>query len=173
MKNIFDKIDKILKRMVPNLPTDNLYKFGFVGSLVLFVFFINLLNNKIEKQKEYSFQIDLKTVELDVKYESITTKSNFLKEIFNSDIDSATEAKFTIQLEKLEEEKAELDVEKEINNTHIEDFNEKIEDLNLVKFIYGSLIFLSCLSLVIFGKLWYKRVQIIEDKILKNNPNNR
>lgn len=168
MKNIIHKIDKNLKPMTPNLPTDNLYKFGFVGSLVLLIFFINLLNNKIEKQKDYSFQIDLKTVELDIKYEAISSKANLITDIFNSDIDSNTASKFTYRLEDLEKEKLETDVDKNINNKHIEEYNAKSESLITAKWIYGILITISSLSVLIFGKLWYNRVQVFEDKILKD-----
>jgi hypothetical protein len=154
--------------MFSSLPTDNFYKFGFVGSLVLLVFFINMLNNKIEKQKDYSFQIDLKTVELDVKYESITTKANLIEAIFNSEIDSLTASKFTAQFEDLESQKSKLDVEKSINNTHIEDYNEKLENLIIDKWVYGILIALSTLSVFIFGGLWYNKVQVLEDEILKD-----
>src|SRR5690606_3881690 len=162
-----------LSDMFSSLPTDNLYKFGFVGSLVLLVFFINILNNKIEKQKDYSFQIDLKTVELDVKYESITLKANLITEIFNSDIDSLTASKFTSQLEVLENEKSRLDVEKNIHDKHIEEYNNKVESLSLAKIIYGVLITISLIILVIFGRLWYNKVQLFEDQILKDKINKK
>ncbi|WP_160067571.1 hypothetical protein [Sphingobacterium bovisgrunnientis] len=159
--------------MFSSLPTDNLYKFGFVGSLVLLVFFINILNNKIEKQKDYSFQIDLKTVELDVKYESITTKANLIAEISNSNIDSLTTIRLTTQLENLENEKSKLDVEKNINKKHVEEYNGKLESLSISKIIYGILILISSISLVVFGRLWYKKVQFFEDQILKDKLNKK
>lgn len=162
-----------LNDMFSSLPTDNLYKFGFVGSLVLLVFFINILNNKIEKQKDYSFQIDLKTVELDVKYESITTKANLIAEISNSNIDSLTTSRLTTQLEDLENEKSILDVEKNINKKHVEEYNGKLESLSISKIIYGVLILISSISLVVFGRLWYKKVQFFEDQILKDKLNKK
>lgn len=73
MKNLFAKIREIIDRMFPQLPTDNLYKFLFIGSLTVVIFLYGSIDKRTREFKDRSFDIDLKLLEIALKDEVLSS----------------------------------------------------------------------------------------------------
>lgn len=157
------------KKKMPNIPTDNLYKFGFVGSLFLLSFFIYNLVKIIENNSNKEFQIDLNSKILEIEHDHIADQYQFVGEIFKSNpsVEVANMAKN--RLDSLDEHKKQFKMKEATQNN----VNKNFLDRKIYYFFYiGTFIFMaivSVISTVLFGRFWYLRVQKIEDEILKNN----
>lgn len=142
------KIGEIIKSMFPNLPTDNLYKFCFVGSIFLLGLLIFVRHN------EYNKLLSLK-----IQYEREATYLRFDVKNYNSSTDKDESQKKVLNLKISDINKNIAEVKDNISK-----FNEQA---NLSRILYIVL----TLSIILFALLWYYKLQRYLDEILKKQAN--
>jgi|SRR5690606_32876845 len=171
MKEIIIKIAKTvnLLRMFPNLPTDNLYKFSFVGCLFLIglevYFYVTIqksLTESYDKYKIESLVMDAEFSKLKFEYlklEEMLDRNRLDNDSSNHLIDIFSESK-----EKFKTN--ELILNKKIENieTHIVQFD-KSKPYMLLSFIV--LLF----GTIFFACKWYYRLQKHQDTIIEREAN--
>lgn len=144
MKKKITKIGKLLKPMLPNLPTDNLYKFGFVGCIFLLslLYYIrsneqsNLLKIRSEYDKDYFNAIELKNEFYSTK-DSNTLKKNEINRLIN-----------------------------QVNRNQIDIESKVVKFNSQSNFMYGLLV-VCFLGALLFLWLWYVKLQKYQDIIIK------
>ncbi|KXZ36279.1 hypothetical protein A0H77_13355 [Vibrio alginolyticus] len=72
--------------MIPNLPTDNLYKFLALSGVLLFCFGQYFVHSQISDLEEKSNKMQLSSVELEIKLEWLIDEINTLQEIQDNTI---------------------------------------------------------------------------------------
>lgn len=177
MKNKIFKIVKIikLKTMFPNLPTDNLYKFLFVGCLFL-IGLIFYTENKQEALLTESYdKYSIENIRQDIQYKNL--KADYDK--INNDIDYWKSQGRDVYFQKKDSLKnlislysAKLDVFKENDKVLSENLKSSVDKKtafeiqkrknNCYKFFLFFLVILS-------GGFWFFRLQIYQDNILKED----
>lgn len=178
MKRIINKIGEIIKPMLPNLPTDNLYKFGFVGCLFLIgiiVFYtvkIEIsLTTSYNNYKIENINLDLEFDKLNADYNSLKNEIKFWKskgeEVHNSKRDS-----LNLQIIKFDELKLAFGKNEGKINQEIKvvEYYQNIFFWFKIAMIIVVLILL--LLTIKFGCLWYKKLQIHLDKLTKLEADN-
>lgn len=144
MSKIIDKNGKVFKPMLPNLPTDNLYKFGFVGCIFLLslIFFTrssekeSLLKLKAEYDRDYFNTTELKNEFIDSKDSNATKKQEINKLVKKVNRDLG------------------------IIKQKITDFNSQSTFMNII--------FTVCtLGSILFLWLWYTKLQKYQDIIIE------
>ena len=178
MKRIINKIGEIINPMLPNLPTDNLYKFGFVGCLFLIgviVFYtvkIEIsLTTSYNHYKIENLNLDLEFDKLGVDYNSLKDEIKYWKskgeEVHGSKRDS-----LNIQIKKFEELKLAFNKNEQKINQEIK----IVENYQNIFFWFKIvMIIVVCILLIItikLGCLWYKKLQIHLDKLTKLEAEN-
>lgn len=141
---LFANFKKLIMTL-PSLPTDNLYKFGFVG----FIFLLSLIFYTRSSEKENLLKIKS---EYDINY----LQTLELKEYFISNKDSSEVKK--------------ADVNRKISkaNDQIEDIKNRISDFNSQSLFYNCLMVVCFILALFFLYLWYNRLQKYQDIIVKN-----
>lgn len=140
---------KLLIMAIPNLPTDNLYKFGFVG----FVFLISLLFYTRSAEKNNLLKIKS---EYDLNYNhTIDMKNQYL---------SSKDTSF--------EEKAELNRKIDESNDMSKDIKKRICEFDSEASFYNFLLSVCILFASVFLLLWYFKLQRHQDLIIKKQARN-
>jgi len=129
----------IHKMNIPNLPTDNLYKFAAIFGLVLIVFSSYMFNKTVDNGLKIEDEIRLKHEIL--RLDSIQTP-----------------IADTIQMAKA---KAEFDKE---NNQ----YRRIVNSITSIFYLYVILFIIGCIAAFLGFKYWYKKTQKMNDEILAN-----
>ncbi|WP_286778973.1 MULTISPECIES: hypothetical protein [Sphingobacterium] len=177
MKNKIFKIVEIIKlrKMFPNLPTDNLYKFFFVGFLFLIGLIVYTENKENSLLTESYDKYFIENVRQDIQYK--TLKADYDK--INNDIDYWKRQGSGVYIKKKDSLKnlislysKKLKVFEEndsVLSENLKSANEKKIEFDKQKYLnkwyVGILGFLALLS----GALWFFRLQIYQDRILKED----
>ncbi len=133
---------------LPSLPTDNLYKFGFVG----FIFLLSLIFYSRSSEKENLLKLKY---EYDMTYmEALNSKEIYL-------------------LRKDTSETAKNEINKKIDkaNREIYSIDTKIKNFNNESIIYNWIFAVCLIFCVIFLGLWYYKLQKYQDIIIKSQAN--
>ncbi|WP_153846294.1 hypothetical protein [Sphingobacterium paramultivorum] len=144
---IFSNFKK-LNMTLPSLPTDNLYKFGFVG----FIFLLSLIFYSRSSEKENLLKLKY---EYDMTYmEALNSKEIYL-------------------LRKDTSETAKNEINKKIDkaNREIYSIDTKIKNFNNESIIYNWIFAVCLIFCVIFLGLWYYKLQKYQDIIIKSQAN--
>lgn len=165
MRNILFKIGKYLKPMFPNLPTDNLYKFGFVGCLFLLglgVFYIaNYRNQLIQSYDSYSVE----SVSLDLEYNKLTLEFEKAKRLIR---ENKTSKDSSIQLiEDYEKRFLDFKDSESLLNSRIKSVDDKMDVFNSYMWLYGLCILVLMSGSAFFCYKWYHNLQKFQDMLLQ------
>lgn len=166
---------------IPNLPTDSLYKFMFVGGLVMIIsgYYLNhnLQNEVLEDlNKIHSSQIEYR---LFTSLDSIRDKTSSRKfdreynkishSLKNNNLESAQ--KSTIKLDSLLEK--DLQVMEKLISSRIKSAQDSVKlveigySLNEVSKLYKYLMILGTIINFVGGICWYKKIQEPQDRMTK------
>lgn len=168
--------------MLPNVspPTDSLYKFWAIASLVMTLFFgfkLDEYNEKIEARK-------MEVIQLQYKVDSLCSVS----EISDNDLNKAL-PESTARNESTKDtnfNKTSFDYNREILELKLKKLNESarepierqihsidqdVDDLRTDKLWVMTLFFLSLVIMTLGFVMWYRRDQIYKDKLLKHEVN--
>lgn len=158
-----------LKRMLPNLPTDNLYKFIFVGCLFLIgigiYFFSNIYISLFESYDTYKIE----SVKLDIDYNKLKLEYSKTEKLIESD--GSDPYYIDKVIGRLDSIVASFKENESILNSNIENVERKMRHFNCaLPYLIVLLLLLIGLS-VFFGFKWYDRLQKYQDKIIKREAN--
>lgn len=157
---------------VPNLPTDNLYKFMALTGTILFVAALFYPRHKSES---IDLKIDKYIVEIKKQQLEMDAAESLMKEIELEINTRSTSRESDSIIDRLTLELKEVSNRIELNEIEIEDKDQIIQreesKLNVLSFFSGILASIS-VSIVIAGfTLWYKKTQQIQDDLLKQQLN--
>ncbi|SMG35337.1 hypothetical protein SAMN05660862_2513 [Sphingobacterium psychroaquaticum] len=152
---------------IPNLPTDNLYKFGFVFSIIVFIFFIYYHNKKVEYFQKMDLELKFKELDLDLKYSRLTEDFLYVAESFKSNRDSEMGDVLSKKFEELDNSKLKADSTLVLYNEKVGQFNVQKEEFENTQCLYYIAIGVSLFFSIICGLLWYCKSQKFEDRITK------
>lgn len=165
MKRLINKIDKFFKSMIPNLPTDSLYKFVFVGCIFLMGLIVyyrvstkESLMESYDKNKIESIAINLDFAKLKLEYDKID------KLLGHQNVDRDTIDKL---IDSYSEKYQSFFKADSLMRIRLDDL-----DRSLVKFddqqpMYSSFIVILILIAIFSCALWYCKLQKHQDKIIK------
>lgn len=167
MKILIFRIGKFLKPIMLNLPTDSLYKFIFIGCLALIVFFYNSLDKRTKDFKQQNHELDLKFVELSLRDSNLAESYSLLDTIFKTTTNNRVRERAEIKFEGLSVEKEALEIDyskfEKLSNRLENEYNDLVSYKKRIWWIIASLLVIASLSCL----CWYFRIQIYEDRILK------
>lgn len=169
MKKKFNFGVKICKPMnIPNLPTDNLYKFGFVFSLIIAIFLFYSFNEKKEYFEKYNIDLEFRSIDLDLKYAKFTEEYKIIEKKFNENPTDKEGEILSLKFELIENQKLKMDSILSVYNKSVDVFNDDFKSFNTNIKYYKLFIGFSFLIAVFFAVLWYLKGQRYEDFILKS-----
>src|SRR5690554_3469091 len=88
--------------VIPNFPTDSLYKFGFVGGLFMVLFSYYCLVVKVDNYNDLSYKIDIEQVKLETEMNSLRESYDMLTPMFEGIQDSQQEEYVLSKSDELE-----------------------------------------------------------------------
>lgn len=167
------KIGEIIKSMFPNLPTDNLYKFVFVGCLFLIGLIVygrikkeDLLTESYDKYFIENIKQDLQYKSLQEEYKSINNEIDYWKAeggnnyLRKRDSLRSLIRPYSAKLKVFEEND-------KILSKNLQIICEKKKEFEKEKFWSNCYIAIIGAIATASGFFWYFKLQILQDKILK------
>lgn len=158
--------------VIPNLPTDSLYKFCFVGGLFMFFMSYYALIVKVENYDELSYKIDIEQLKLEVQMKSLKESYEMLAPMFDA-IENSDQENYVIsksdELEKRYEQLKIKETELEIQSEFFSNETKRIINLKIITYI---LMGVGILTASLSGWKWYAKIQKYHDYILKRKYEN-
>ena len=168
---------------MPNLPIDNLYKFFAISGLLLFaasIYFPFVLANKFYEEYYVCIEAD-SIIKADSDYTTI--KLNTISNLVSNAI-LQQEGKYTSSVNKLELSYSNDEIKQMLNDDHdllhqldtgfakIKANTIRLNDIHTefkqLKYVTIIMMFISIILILKGFRLWYYRIQIYQDRILKN-----
>ena len=157
---------------LPNLPTDSLYKTGFIGCVFLVALGIYLIQLKNEKYLLSEKELD------DILIENNHLGSNLKNKIlsidslyFNEDYSAEIEKNLESELKNIEISNENLILFESKIKRQIEFFDSTTSHYYMSIYGLTALIILATIGGIISVHLWYNRLQKYLDVIIKNQAN--
>lgn len=152
--------------VIPNLPTDSLYKFGFVGGLVLVLVSYYILSVKVDSYNNISNELDIQQVTMEAQVTIINQTMNILIDLYNENPNPEQAAVLNKQINQVEKERNSMKIYKEeieAKTSHFLDSSVQIDryrNLTYLVMAFGSIVTL------LSGFMWYCRLQKFQDLML-------
>lgn len=153
--------------IIPSLPTDSLYKFGFVGGLFMVFLSYYSLILKVENYNDLSYKLDIEQVKLEIEMRSLRESFDMLAPMFNNIQDAQQEAYVLSKSEELEKRHDLLrtrEMELKVQTDFFDHESRRIIDFKILTFV---LIFSGLGVSIVSGWLWYNKIQKFQDYILE------
>lgn len=159
--------------MFPSLPTDNLYKFSFVGSLFLIILIVysNMKKEELLTDTYNQFAIE------NIKQDNVLKENEYLLKSIKYEVDNMeswntyTSRKgdsLKSLLNEYSKKLMEVKGENSILRQNIKSVEKKLVNFYQAKKFWNTLIFILSITMVLSGIGWYFKVQYYQDTILKN-----
>lgn len=155
----------------PSLPTDSLYKFGFVGGIFLILAAFYIYSDKSERYIELSHQIDVEDAIIMVRSNALTEKLDLVNELLNHEKNIEMVSYADSLLKEIANEKHLLRKEEAISDAMRDKFIETSKSFRLVINSCWALMIIGLAVSTVSGCLWYNRLQVYQDKILARQFN--
>lgn len=149
---------------IPSIPTDSLYKFGFVGGLLLILAAFYLYMVKMDSYIELSNNIDIEQAVLGERSKALKQKMDFFDGLMKNEPYSES-LNFLVDsnLQVIDAERVDLNRYETIIETKVQHFAISSEKLRLViRVCWGMMVF-GLVIAFISGLLWYIKLQKFQD----------
>ncbi len=152
--------------MFPNLPTDNLYKFVFVGGILASIVFYVTLGNKVDSFESARKDILIEQLKIESDKIALTSEINLVNDLIKSTKDSSAKAMMSDKKQDLQKRYRDFKFLAEKHSIDVQDFTRLQSNLNSYRQVSYIGIAVSLLLVIAFGAIWYCKLQRIEDEIV-------
>lgn len=153
--------------MIPNLPTDSLYKFGFVGGIFLIFFSYYTLLVKMENYTELSNKLDIEQATLQIGFNSLIESQKTLNFMMENDKQGQQLEYVISRSDELERAYEGLKSKEQEIKKRNESFKVITDQITSLRYLTYVLVLIGFIFTFISGYKWYYKIQKYQDLLLK------